>query len=442
MDKSIKIAYNWIGPRGPIPNHEVPSLLNLSSVSESTRVWSPSFWADSIWHLIFCNQPGYTIAPTTYMLEKDIFIYPMPLPWRTQFVDYFLVNNGIFEFSHTPPHVLHHINLYRGFLLFECAAEVYVTHHHLQSMHTYLEANNIPKKKVIYLTGCMNGSQLYNEFCERQNVDPNDRMNIFSFPTSQESLANYFKNHKPQEPEYDTEKVPEKLFLSWNRRFRQHRIALVYTLDKLGLLDRSYVSIGLTDPENTSIHISHMLNPHLTMRFGITEEDRVKLCNKLPLMLDGETNVAQMCQDFNDATRPYYQNSLVSIITETSFDADEVSLTEKSFKPVKEKHPWLSLGAPGTLQALRDMGFKTFGEFWDETYDTVGDPQDRFTRVLDVCRYISTWDAEKIKDFRRRVKPILDHNYETLKIKYTDTLTQKIRQRIFDVLTERFGDDI
>ena len=442
MDKPIKIVYNWIGPYGPIPNHEVPNLLNLSCVSEATQVNSTNFWADSLWHLVFCNQPGYTLGPTHYLREDDIFIYPFTLPWRINFVDYFYNNSGIFEYSHTPNSVLHNVKINRGFLLFECAAEVYVRPNQLRSMHTYLEHNNIPKNKVIYLTGCMNANELYNNFCDSNGIGQSDRMNIFSYPVLQESLAMYFNHYKPNEPEYDCERIPEKLFLSWNRRFRPHRVALVYTLNKLGLLDRSYISVGLTDPENQSVHISTQLNDYLVQRFDITSDDKNNLISKLPLVLDAETNVNQMCQDFNDATRPYYQNSLVSIITETSFDDIEVSLTEKSFKPVKEKHPWISLGASGTLQALRDMGFKTFNEFWDESYDNIKNSQDRFTRVLEVCRDIGTWDSNKIKDFRYRVKPILDHNYETLKIKYTDTLTQNIKSRIFDVIREKYQDNI
>ena len=53
MSDKIKIAYNWIGPRGPIPNTEVPSILNFASVTEQVETTSHRFWADNIWPLIF-----------------------------------------------------------------------------------------------------------------------------------------------------------------------------------------------------------------------------------------------------------------------------------------------------------------------------------------------------------------------------------------------------
>ena len=36
MSDKIRIAYNWIGPRGPIPNTEVPNILNLASVAQKS----------------------------------------------------------------------------------------------------------------------------------------------------------------------------------------------------------------------------------------------------------------------------------------------------------------------------------------------------------------------------------------------------------------------
>jgi hypothetical protein len=426
----IKIAFNWIGPRGPIPNTEVPNLLNLAAVSEATATDSQKFWCDSIWHLIFCNQPGYDISPITFLNDRDLFIYSMPLWWRIPFTNYFYGDSGIFEYSHTPSGVLSHIRGGNGFLLLEQSAEAYVTGPELTALHAYLELNRIPPNKVIYLTGCMNATTLYEYWCIEKGYT--NKMHMIPFPVSQDSLAIYFTTWNPSVPEYDAERVPEKLFLAWNRRFRQHRTAIALGLNKLNLLDRSYVSMHLMDPENNRDHITNTYYDYLLKDFDIQPSDITNFVNKLPLTLDGETDVDQMCQDFNDATRPFYQNSLVSIITETNFNAQEVTLTEKSFKPMKEKHPFISVGAAGTLKALRDMGFKTFSDFWDESYDDVSDPRERIRRILNVCNKISKWDNETIINFRRNVKPILDNNYERLKVRYSTDVADKIRQIVMN----------
>jgi hypothetical protein len=432
MDNNIKIVFNWIGPRGPIPNTEVPNVLNLASVSDNVQTDTHRFWADNIWPLIFCNQPDYSISPCTYLSGKDKFIYPFTLTWRIPFTTYFYNDGGLLEYGFTQNHIKHLVLHHNGYFLIEAAAEAWVQDRHLTAMHSYFEFHNIPMNKVIYLTGCMNANILYDQWLESKGInDYRKKMNIISFPISQDSLAIYFTSDKPPKvPDYDTERVPEKLFLSWNRRFREHRISVALSLDKLGLLDRSYMSMGRVDPENDNITIDSIFNEQYTIDLQIDNDDINNFKSKLPLVLDGETDTAKMCQDFEDLNRPYYQNSLVSIVTETNYNFAEVTLTEKSFKPSKEKHPFIIVGAPNTLQAIKDMGFKTFSEFWDENYDNIISPRHRMAAIMSVCKEIGSWNDDQIRDFRRRVKPILDHNYETLKIRYSTIVASKIRTLI------------
>jgi hypothetical protein len=108
-------------------------------------------------------------------------------------------------------------------------------------------------------------------------------------------------------------------------------------------------------------------------------------------------------------------------------------LTEKSFKPFKEKHPFITVGVNGTLKALRDMGFITFGAFWDESYDNIVNPAQRMAAILNVCKEISTWDNEKILDFKRKVKPIVEHNYLLLK----NSSTKDIANHVKDIIEKR-----
>lgn len=441
--KDVKVAFNWIGPRGPIPNTEVPSILHLAAVAESGRIVGSRTWLDSLWHLLFCNQPGYDISPTNFLGLHDPFIFPMALYWRVPFGTYFYYGSGLLEYSDISDHTLNHMRVNMGFLLIEHSAETAIEHSHLHLMNTYFTSHGIPQNKIFYLTGCANGPELYEWWCMKEGIsDPRNKMNIIPYPISQQSLAlSYFDFYKPKEPEYDSEKIPQKLFLSWNRRFRPHRVALAVGLEKNGLIDRSYVSMSKNDPEQPHLQFPEM-NPYYISGLEVTEQDRINLINKLPLVLDGETDNNRMCQDFDDANRPYYQDSLVSLVTETNFDALEVSLTEKSYKPMKEKHPFIIVGAPGVLRCLKNWGYKTFGEFWDESYDNENDPRNRMRLIIETCKDIASWDNEKIKDFRRRVKPILDHNYQLIKIPPSTTIAKQIRERMFEVLSEKYGTDI
>jgi hypothetical protein len=413
MSDPIRIAYSWIGPRGPIINTELPNILSYTAVAEGAQPTSRNFWADDIWWRIFHENGDYILSSVFGLDNRHTFIYPYTLTWRVPFSNYFCGNAGLLEFSHTPNHIIHHVRMSKGYFLIDCTAEAWVEDSHLQSMHTYFgHFNHIPMGKIIYLTGCMNAVDVYNNFCDRHGIPNNsrDRMKLISFPISQHGIATNL-HQSPGEPLYNVDYAPEKLFLCWNRRFRQHRTNLALALDKNGLVDRSYYSMGLVDPEVTSVGFRSTVNLHNANTQNITSDDVDNFINKLPLIIDGENNINQMCQDFDAAARNFYSNSLVSIVTETNFSATELTLTEKSFKPSKEKHPFIIVGAKGALKAMREFGYKTFSEFWDESYDEESNSHLRMNKIIEVCKEIGRWDTEKILDFKRKVKPIVEHNY-------------------------------
>lgn len=442
MKQPIKIVYNWIGPRGPIWNTEIPNVVALAASQEGAKATSSFWWADDIWHKIFnAKSPSsifnkeqiFELHPACLIEDRDVFIYPFSLAWRINMRNYFLADNGLLEFSHTQNHIIHQVRCNKGFFLIDLSAEAFVQDGQLKAMHSYFNHLKIPMGKIIYLTGCMNADVIYEKFCQRHGI-PNDvtqRMTIISYPVSQQgfaqSLSSLPENHYAT---YDPEKIPEKLFLSWNRRFRRHRTTLALAMEKWGLIDRSYISMGLTDPESNMEKFENTVDLFRDPALEISPEDVTRFIKKLPLVLDGETNIAQMCGDFNNATRQWYQNSLVSIVTETNFDLQELTLTEKSFKPLKEKHPFIIVGVPGALRAFRNLGFKTFSEFWNESYDEIEDPRLRMKEIVNTLREISRWDETKIRDFRQKVKPILNHNFELLKKDLSLVVADKIANLI------------
>jgi len=432
MKNNIKIVYSWIGPRGPIMNTELPNILCFANVATGTTVSSQKFWADGLYHSIFLNTEPYQLASTMDINENDTFIYPFTLAWRHSMETYFTPFNGILEHSHTPDNIIHQVRMHKGYFLLEYAVEAFILPEHLNLIHTYFKNHNIPLGKIIYVTGCMNAVERYEVWCQQNGIPdtPEDRMKLVSYPTSRYNLANHMVNST--EPIYNTEFVPNKLFLSWNRRFRPHRTILTLALDKLGIVDRSYFSMGRYDPEfgNQSFENNLWINVHHHNIFNLSGEDLDKLLVKLPLVVDGKTEIHDMCVDSSGESRTFYQDSLISIVTETNFDLEEVTLTEKAFKPAKEKHPFILVGGQGSLKAMREEGFMTFGQFWDESYDNLIDWQQRLNKIIEISEQIGKWDDNQIIDFKRKVQPILEHNYNVLKNSSTKHVAEKIESLI------------
>jgi hypothetical protein len=148
---------------------------------------------------------------------------------------------------------------------------------------------------------------------------------------------------------------------------------------------------------------------------GITEQDIKEASSILPLTLDNTNFNSYPMETSPDAVNHFYKNSYINIINETYFFNNIIHLTEKTYKPIAYKQPFIMLAAPGSLKHIQDMGFKTFNEFWDESYDSEKNHDKRFNMLLDIIKDIATWDDAKMEEFSMNVKPILDYNFQLIK---------------------------
>jgi len=62
--------------------------------------------------------------------------------------------------------------------------------------------------------------------------------------------------------------------------------------------------------------------------------------------------------------------------------------TEKTAKCLASGKPFLLYGTPGQLHQLNKMGFRTFGECIDESYDSIQDPEIRFDEICSTATSI------------------------------------------------------
>lgn len=65
----------------------------------------------------------------------------------------------------------------------------------------------------------------------------------------------------------------------------------------------------------------------------------------------------------------HYNRFAIEIVCETYCRGDTFFPTEKTIRPISQRKPFLVYGPRYFLRRLRDMGFLTFGDAWDESYD-------------------------------------------------------------------------
>lgn len=76
-------------------------------------------------------------------------------------------------------------------------------------------------------------------------------------------------------------------------------------------------------------------------------------------------------------------------------------ISEKTLKPLAAQHPFLMVSTRGNLQHVRDLGFETFPELFDESYDLHFTWQQRMAAVLE---QVQTFDPSAVEHPRVREK--------------------------------------
>jgi len=69
----------------------------------------------------------------------------------------------------------------------------------------------------------------------------------------------------------------------------------------------------------------------------------------------------------------WYDQTCFSFVSESEVapgPTNTVFITEKTYKPIAFRHPFVIMGQQGILKSLQDNGFETFENLFDESYDT------------------------------------------------------------------------
>jgi hypothetical protein len=104
--------------------------------------------------------------------------------------------------------------------------------------------------------------------------------------------------------------------------------------------------------------------------------------------------------------------SLLYVVTETVASGRRLHLTEKIFKPICLQMPFVLSSTQGSLEYIRSYGFKTFAQFWDESYNDELDDQIRIEKVAKLLKEINQLSFKEKNDLFKSMIPVVRHNYE------------------------------
>jgi hypothetical protein len=211
------------------------------------------------------------------------------------------------------------------------------------------------------------------------------------------------------------ERVLEKSYISFNRltsNRRMYRSLLVNELYKNNLLDSGYVSYSHHCPDDGRFDDNLRRGvPEYTFDPAYIEEaiDNINQISELRIDFAGQDipNQSMLLSPMDQLMK-----SFVFLVTETCFFQTKTHLTEKIFKPIVLRMPFVLAGCAHNLEYLRSYGFRTFSEYWDESYDTVEDPMQRIQAIVQVIKTISRLSLKQQQAMLLDMQPILEHNYQ------------------------------
>jgi hypothetical protein len=152
----------------------------------------------------------------------------------------------------------------------------------------------------------------------------------------------------------------------------------------------------------------------------IMNNDKMKeLCFTLPAVIDTRKDLKDMIKII-DPEQAVYDSSLISVITESNFYTEDVFNTEKTWKAIANRHPFILVGPKHSLKYLKSLGYKTFSDFFDESYDDIENPTARLMAIVKLCRDIDNWDFNKKRDFFNETVGTTEYNFNLLKSVYNN----------------------
>ena len=225
---------------------------------------------------------------------------------------------------------------------------------------------------------------------------------------------------------------------------RGHRTTFMAMLHDRGLLESNlfstpndwnatfssgeeYLRKHFWDKRHHEVYEKHLNNLH-------------KLKSKVPTFIDRDHNNLDFDPNVNFSSDQlmYFnarRNCDIEIIGESEFNGSRF-ITEKFFKAVLFKQPFIMLGTHESLKEIQRMGYRTYAPYINEGYDGNDDIDQRLHMIVDEIERLTYLkrDPVKWKEWYEGVLPIIMYNYNTYvnnyrKLCQITTMEEKINTR-------------
>ena len=268
-------------------------------------------------------------------------------------------------------------------------------------LHRMIKKSNIKSSNIYFISNDCKLGENYDTWIKRYTIP---KINIIEVNRYLEEAKPWVRDiDKFPIEDFKKDRIREKKFTCLNGAFREHRLKIVSELFRSGLENDGYISYIV----NTGYNNEHSKESEIDN----IDKDLLKyymdnIFPKIPIATELEKDM-ELIEPYISTSYVHemYTNSYFSIINETSYNWNSTSiidnniyLTEKTYRPIFGMQPFIMVSNPGVLKHLRDLGFETFPEFFDESYDEIENPWHRMDTILVQIKEICSLSYEEIHD--------------------------------------------
>jgi hypothetical protein len=293
-------------------------------------------------------------------------------------------------FESINPLYLQHLREGRAHILFDNSLEGYEDIRLYDFLHQQSIKYNIPIKNIIYTSGNSELEVRVKEWEQKTGLEGPIVFGYTHFEFDMYFNSQYFNDIGQFIPTYDDHVKYKKANLPilktyncLNRKPRQHRIAFFNQLFHAGMIP--YGLVSMNDWRN---EINHDL-----VKVDNYKPDRDELEHSVqftPMHWNNLGNLENSSDKINRLNEKSMLDSWITVVSEAQYEDKQGSifLSEKTFKPIACSHPFVILGAKGSLKELHKLGYITFDNLIDESYDEL-DSRERFEALIHIIRNLS-----------------------------------------------------
>jgi len=203
---------------------------------------------------------------------------------------------------------------------------------------------------------------------------------------------------------------------NWNRLWLSSELHTKYK-------NKSLITFHF-DP-NSDYHMSHVGLDDLAIKGFDKLDQAARFLKQCPITLNEEVVYPIVPpSNFNILNR--YSDIFVDVVCETYTSGHTFFPTEKTWRSIMSLTPFITYGPKNFLKNLQRVGFKTFSQWWDESYDQTDDGL-RAAEIESLIHILGTKTNYELQTMYNEMLPTLLHNKKVFK-----TLTHLELNKIFD----------